>query len=231
MLFRVPGNRWLLCLAAAWAAANGSAQWKARWDLAVGASFTHYADPLGYDHGPHTGHSANGPGLLLCAQREWRHGRKSGLLMGAQLSYTTSGYYFNGAGNKYGQTFLANGVDVGRRSMRVTTVDVPVMLVWRGLRSLRLEAGLMPRLVLRAEEWWRGEQLVGPEPVRLDRHMRREGNLMPMELGWCAGALIEGPARIGMGLRYFQGLTNVDRSPGSSASYGKQIQLAVTYRL
>ena len=231
MLERINLFRAALCVAAGVIACMGTAQWDATWSLAAGANFTRYADPLGTDHGPRTGRSANGPGFLLSAQREWKHERKTGLLTGAQVSYSTSGYYFDESGGKYGPEFMADGVDTGRRSMHVTTLDAPVMLVWRGLHSLRLEVGLMPRLLLRAEERWHGERLDGPSPQPLDRRARQDGSLSRLEVGWCAGALIEGPARIGMGLRYFQGLTNLDRSPGSSASYGRQIQLAVTYRL
>lgn len=231
MLERIILFRAAWCFAASVGACMGAAQWAPSWTLAAAANFTRYADPLGPDHGPRTGRSANGPGFLLSVQREWKHEHKTGLLTGAQVAYSTSGYYFDESGGKYGPEFIADGVDTGRRSMHVTTLDAPIMLVWRGFRSLRLDVGVMPRLLLHAEERWHGERLDGPVPQPLDRRLRREGSLEPLEVGWCVGALIEGPTRIGMGLRYFQSLTNIDRSPGSSASYGRQIHVAVVYRL
>jgi hypothetical protein len=231
MLNRITFFRSVLCFTAGACACAGTAQWSPSWDLTAGANFTRYSDPLGPYHGARTGRSANGPGFLFGAYHEWKHQRKTGLLLGMLVSYSTSGYYYNGSSGTKGLEFMANGMDIGRRSMHLTTLDAPVMIVWRGLRSLRLELGIMPRLLLRADERWHGERLDGPVPQPLDRRIRREGCLELLETGWCAGALIEGPARIGMGLRYFQGLTNLDRSPGSSASYGRQIQLAVTYRL
>ncbi len=168
---------------------------------------------------------------MLGAYHEWKHARKTGWLAGALVSYSTSGYFYDESNGDYGPKFMVDGLDMGRRSMQVTSLDAPVMIVWRGLPSLRLELGVMPRLLLRAEERWHGERLDGPGPEPLDRRVLCYRSLEPLEMGWCAGALIEGPARIGMGLRYFQSFTNLDRSPGSSASYGRQIQLAVTYRL
>ncbi len=231
MLERITLLRCALCCALCACASAVIAQWSGSSDLTAGALFTRYSDPLGPVHGPHTGRSAEGVGFTLGAYHEWKHERETGLLVGMVISYSTSGYFFDESGGNYGPEFMADGVDTGRRSMHVTTVDAPVMLVWRGFRSLRLELGIMPRLLLKAEERWHGERLDGPSPQPLDRRARREGALSPLEVGWCAGALIEGPARIGMGVRFFQSLTNLDRSPGSSASYGRQIQLAVTCRL
>lgn len=50
--------------------------------LAAGANLTRYADPLGPDHGPRTGCSANGAGFLLSVQREWKREGKAVLLTG-----------------------------------------------------------------------------------------------------------------------------------------------------
>jgi hypothetical protein len=199
--------------------------------MAAGVSYTRYADPLGPGHGPRTGRPADGLGWGFGVCHEWKHKRSSGLLAGVQVSYSTSGYYFDESGGTYGPDHVTDGMERGRRSMHVITLDIPVMMVWRGLPGLRLEAGIMPRMLVLAEERWHGERSSGADPGPMDRRTRCDGYLAAMEWGVYGGALVEGRKRIGMGLHYFMGLTNLDRSPGSSASYGRQIQLAVTYRL
>lgn len=218
----------LLCTAFL-CAVDAKAQ-RSRWELAGGANWTRYRDPLGTEHGPRTGRRAEGMGFSLGATRAWQRSGTWGEVLMVQAAWSSAGYSFDESGGGYGTKFLADGLDRGRRSMQVLSADVLAALAWHGLPGLRLEAGPMVRVVLGAWDRRRGERLLQNGPRPLDERTWSRDLLAPVDAGLCLGALVEGPEGIGFMLRSFTGLTDLDRAPGASASYTAQLQFLVVYR-
>lgn len=103
------------------------AQATSLWSVRGGSNYTWYSDPLGPGHGPHTGHSASGVGGSAGLGYEYPHDGDWGVALEWDVTLRSAGYEFDET--SYPASFLADGSDRGRRTMRSVLVEFPALLV------------------------------------------------------------------------------------------------------
>lgn len=197
----------------------------------AGGNITVHNDPLGAPHGPPPRRAAYGPGYCFGTVAEFRASTAVRVLLGLTLDSRSTSYAFDEGQNGYPVEELADGMDRGERTVRSHMAELPVMIAYRGLSGLRLEAGLQVGRLIDAQRIERGDRLL--DGVRHTLHERESitHELSQWEGALVLGAMIEGPHRIHAMLRYVHGLTNLDEGSGSPASYTRQIQMGLVYAL
>lgn len=209
--------------------AAAEAQATGPWSVRGGANYTWYSDPLGPGHGPHTGHSASGVGGFAGLGYEYPREGDWGVALEMDVALRNAGYEFDET--SYPASFLADGSDRGRRTMRSALVEFPALLVYRGWAGLRVEAGPYVSRLLHAVDVRSGTRWSNGNEMDLHEQVDRTGDLAPWEFGGVLGVLVEGPNGVCMHLRYVAGFTDLDRAIGSSPSSTSQVQIALAVAL
>jgi len=198
--------------------------------LKAGASYLFCADPIGTGHGTHTGHGVFGMGWHVGAGYERMLNDPIGLRVELLTDVRNCGYELTP--NDPPVRSPDNNVmyTEGRRIMRMVHVEMPLLVVLRKWSHLRIDAGFSTAWLLDAQErimtgtaFSRGE---GPR-----YYDGRTATLPRLEYALLLGGEVESGRRLGMGLRYKYGLTDLDRRSGGSPSIPRTWQLSVSYLL
>lgn len=197
----------------------------------AGANYTGYRDPLGPAHGPHAGRRAEGAGYFGGIAWDVFPKRSIGLGLEALASVSSAGYEFNESGQSYPPDAFAEWSDRGRRSMRITQIQVPVLLVWRHWPDLRIEAGACLGRLLRASDRRKGVRSTSQGEEELDECTDRTAELASWEFSTLLGFVVEGPHGINFQARYQSGFSDLDAPSGVGPSYTHQLQVGLLVSL
>lgn len=222
--------RYLLSLIAFFALA-GALFAQGSWHVKSGVSYTVSHDPIGSGHGTRTGRAVHGMGLHVGAGYERELAEPFGLRMELQLDVRGCGYDLVPADLPYvlreGGEAFANG----RRITRMMHVEAPMLVSLRRWPLLRIDAGFSVARLLEAEEYIIGEVIGIGDEGRVRRSVDRTTALVPWDMALILGGEVDSGRRIGMGIRYKHGLTDIDHRSGGSPSFLRTWQLSLSYAL
>jgi hypothetical protein len=127
-----------------------------------------------------------------------------------------------------GASHTDGNADVGMRSFRLRALQLPVLCTWQLKPDLILLAGPAFSHVLGVQERFEGSRS-GPDGQVIEGTQRtdRTAYFRPLELALIFGFDVEGHAGLRFGVRYWQGLTELEQWEGSSPSMASAIQVAI----
>ncbi|HRH36868.1 MAG TPA: hypothetical protein PK760_00900, partial [Flavobacteriales bacterium] len=133
----------LISYAFAMCSVTSEAQDTARveWSAMMAANYTWMRDPLSMDNGRYTGRGADGMGGTMALQVEAPLRKSFSIVAEPGFVLRTSGYAFIEGQRGSTTDPLADGVDQGRKSTHTYSAQLPMVLAYRGVSGLRLEAG------------------------------------------------------------------------------------------
>jgi hypothetical protein len=194
-----------------------------------GGQFLWLNDPLGPKNGLMTGRRVYGVGYQVGLGLERKLDR--GLRIRAELHWSErhTRMVVDEARFSNGASHNDDHLDVGMRNFRLRSVQVPLLLSWQLQPDLVVLAGPAFSHLLGVQERFRGTRY-GPDGQVFEGTERtdRTANFRPMELALILGFEVEGHAGLRFGVRYWQGLTDLEQWEGSSASIASAIQVAVS---
>jgi hypothetical protein len=196
------------------------------WHVRAGATYTQLSDPLGTGNGQLTGRSVEGMGYHLGVAVEPWGTHTFRLRTEALFDLRVSGYWFD------------PGMDVvaperpneaqGVRRVRTQHLELPVLLSIHHWEGLRLEAGPACALLLHGEERCFGKRTLASSE-EFDLRTDVTAQLAILEWAAVVGLEVFSGKRLSMGLRYWGGLTDLDRAPGTSPSLSRTWQFSMAY--
>lgn len=201
-----------------------------RWQVKSGVSYTVSRDPIGTGHGTRTGRAVYGMGMHAGAGYEHAWTEPFGLRMELLLDVRGCGYDLVPADLPF---VLKEGGDAfanGRRITRMVHVEAPILISLRQWPLLRIDAGLSVARLLAAEEYISGEVIGLGGEGRVRRGVDRTTALAPWDVALVLGGEVDSGRRLGMGIRYKHGLTDVDHG-GGSPSFLRTWQISLSYAL
>lgn len=202
-----------------------------QWQIKAGASYAHCSDPLGEGHGGHTGRRATGMGGHVGAALEMVLKARFGLRAEILIEARQVGYEM--VQGRIPMSWPSGGehVATGDRMTRMVHLHLPVIFAVREWSLLRIDAGINTGYLLGAQDRIRRIDPSGKMRDHTVAHHNNTGSLARWECALLVGAEVDSGRRLGMGLRYLHGLTDLDNGPGASPSLPRTWQIALTYRL
>lgn len=201
------------------------------WDVKAGGSHSYARDPLGAGHVSHTGRSVDGMGFHAGLGCGYNDGALIGVRAEVVFDVRSCGYQLRPADQPFMLEENGDGFMQARRSMRLVSAELPVLLTVRRFPGLRIDGGMTILRTLEAQESVTG-QLVGLDPEKkVRRSVDRTDAIAPWEFALTTGVEVDSGKHLHMGLRYLHGLTDLDRPGGSSPTYLRTWQLFLSYTL
>ncbi len=195
--------------------------------LKAGPQFVRLSDPLGPNNGPFTGRPVEGVGYLFGGGLERQRGRVFGWRAELLCSVRNTGYDFDEGSAKYKGYDTGDALERGRRTTRTTSVEVPLLLTVRKWSGLRLDIGPALSYLVQARHRTTGDRTANGEELAFDEAHICTGQLKRLEGAVVIGAEVENGSGLSMGIRYWGGLTNLDKAMGTAPSYTAMWQLTV----
>jgi hypothetical protein len=199
-----------------------------RLHLTGGGQFIWLNDPLGPRNGSMTGRRVYGVGYVLGFGLEHQVVRNVGLR--AELHWSERHTRM-----AVDETRLGSGVgdgdrsmDVGMRGFRLRALQLPLLCSWQLRPDLNVLAGPAFSHVLAVQERFEGTRY-SPDGTVFEGTERtdRTAYFRPVEVALLLGFEVQGHAGLRFSLRYWQGLTDLERWEGSSASMVSAIQVVI----
>jgi hypothetical protein len=186
-------------------------------------------DPLGPRNGAMTGRRVYGVGYQVGFGIEHKLDPSVGIRAELQWSERCTRMTVNGTQLSHGASNIEEYSEVGIRSFRLRALQLPLLCAWQLKPDLTVLAGPVFSHVLAVQERFEGSRFSADgEVFEGDERMDRTAYFRPMELALMLGLEVEGHAGLRFGVRYLQGLTDLERWDGSSPSMASAIQVAVT---
>lgn len=198
-----------------------------RWQLRAGVGQMRCNDPIGMDHGSHTGRKVYGMGGHFGAGYECMFSHSMGWRAEMMVNMRRCGYDIAAADLPYRSPNTGVLFANGRRTLRMTQIEVPVALAIRKWSLLRVDAGLSTAYLLAAQD-----RIVGSADGLAEQDVADRTATMPrMEFALLVGAEVESGRHLGMCVRYKHGITDLDRPIGATPSVPRTWELALSYAL
>lgn len=185
-------------------------------------------DPLGPDNGPLTGRRAYGVGYFLGIGAEHAVSPKSALRAELQWNERHSRIHVDESQSTYREVDIGNTLDLGTRSFRLRALQLPLFYTYQAWPDFYVLAGPVWSRIIAVQERFVGTRLredglVEEGTLRTDRTSR----FRPMELAFLLGFEVEGHGGFRFGVRYCQGLTDLERWAGATSSMASTVQVVV----
>jgi len=199
--------------------------------LKAGPQFVKLSDPLGTSNGPFTGRGVGGVGYLLGGAVEHMTDGVFGWRAELLCSVRNTGYDFDEQWSMYEGYDTGDALERGRRNSRTVGVELPLLITFRKWTGLRIDAGPAVSYVAHARQHTTGDRVVGgvPEPYEETTDITQQ--VKRWEAAVVAGAEVESGDHLSMGVRYWGGLTSLDKAPGTSPSYTRMWQITLGWVL
>ena len=195
--------------------------------LKAGPQFVRLSDPLASNNGPYTGRPVEGVGYLLGGGVERVLGRVFGWRTEMLCSVRNTGYDFDESSVRYKGYDTGDALERGRRSTRTTSIEMPLLLTVRRWSGLRLDLGPALAYMVQARQRTAGDRTANGEEQVFDEEHACTSQLQRLEWAVVTGAEVESGGGVSMGIRYWAGLTNLDKAMSTSPSYTAMWKLTV----
>lgn len=197
------------------------------WQLKASVDHLRCTDPIGADHRSRTGRPVFGMGGHFGVGYEQMASRTVGVRAELLANMRRSGYDLALVDLPYRSPTTEALFTYAKRTMQLVQVEVPVLVVLRQWSLLRVDAGVSTAYMVAAHERITGSAEEGIRKEVADR----TGSMPAMEMSLIIGAEVESDHRVGMGVRYRHGLTDLDRMIGAAPSLPRTWQVSVSYVL
>lgn len=202
---------------------------RAQWQVKVGASQLSAPDPIGLGHGSRTGRGVYGMGYHVGAGYGYRWSESFSLRGEVLLDIRSCGYEIRNQDLPFNLPGTVEVFSNGDRQMELTHVVAPLLVSFHRWPRLRVDGGLSGAYLLRARETIHGQLLELNADRRVRKAVDRTSQLAPVELALVLGAEVDSGRRLGMGVRFSYGLSDIDARMGGSASYLRTWHVSFSY--
>ena len=202
---------------------------RAQWQVKVGASQVSARDPIGLAHGSRTGRGVYGVGYHVGVGYGYRWSESFGLRGEMLLDMRNCGYEIRNQDLPFSLPGTEYVFSNGDRIMELTHVVAPLLVSFHRWPRLRVDGGLSGAYLLRARETIHGQLLELNADRRVRKAVDRTSQLAPVELALVLGAEVDSGRRLGMGVRFHYGLSDIDARMGGSPSYLRTWHVSFSY--
>ena len=201
----------------------------AQWQVKAGASQLSAPDPIGMGHGSRTGRGVYGMGYHVGAGYGYRWSESFSLRGEVLLDIRSCGYEIRNQDLPFNLPGTEEVFSNGDRQMELTHVVAPLLVSFHRWPRLRVDGGLSGAYLLRARETIHGQLLELNSDRRVRKAVDRTPQLAPVELALVLGAEVDSGRRLGMGVRFHYGLSDIDARIGGSPSYLRTWHVSFSY--
>lgn len=201
----------------------------AQWQIKVGASQLTARDPIGLGHGSRTGRGVYGMGYHVGTAYGYRCSESFGLRGELLLDVRNCGYEIRNEDLPFKLPGTEDVFTNGDRRMELTHVVAPLLVSFHRWPRLRVDGGLSGAYLLRARESIHGQLLEMNGDRRVRSSVDRTAQLAPIELALVLGAEVDSGRRLGMGVRFHYGLSDMDVRMSGSPSYLRTLHVSFSY--